>query len=70
MCQECVNDSQAELEGHILQKIGFDICYNCVTTVRRNHALKPRLEKVALEAIDHVRVQVEAKLYTVKLEEV
>jgi len=69
MCQNCVNDSQAELEGHILQRFGFDICYNCVTAIRRDHAMKPRLEQAALEAIEYIKAKIEVKLYTLKLEQ-
>lgn len=70
MCQDCVNDSQHELEGHILQKFGLDVCYTCVTTVWRNKALKPRLEQAAHEAIDYARGQLEMKLYMLKQEQV
>jgi len=66
MCQDCVNDSQAELEGNILQRFGFDICYNCVTTIWRDQALKPRLEQAALEAIEYIKAKIEVKLYTLK----
>lgn len=68
MCQDCVNDSQDELEGHILQKFGLDICYTCVTTIRRDQALKPRLEQAAREAIDYARTQIEMKIYSLKRE--
>ncbi len=64
MCQDCVNESQEELEGHILQKFGLDICYNCITTVRADKALKPRLEQAAQEAISYVREKIEVKIYT------
>jgi hypothetical protein len=66
MCQDCVNDSQQELEWTLLGKLGLDICYSCVTTFWRDHALKPRLEKIAYEALNTVREQLEVEIYTLK----
>lgn len=64
MCQDCVDESQEELKGHMLQKFGLDICYSCISTVRTDHALKPRLEQAAREAIEYAREQIEIKIYS------
>lgn len=69
MCRQCVRDSQDEIEWTILQQLQFEICYPCITTVRRDLALKPRLEQVAKQAVEYVRNQVEAKLYMIKQEQ-
>lgn len=63
MCRACTDHSQEELEGSILAQYGFEICRNCIATVRRSNALKPRLEKAVRKAIEDVKVKMHVNLY-------
>lgn len=64
MCATCVIHSQKELEGSILSKYEFEICRNCIATVRRSEALKPKLEMAVRKAVQEVKLNLRIELYT------
>ena len=64
MCKKCVDNAHDELGGSILAQFGFEICRTCIATVRRSNAMKPRLEKAVMEAVEYVREQMEVNIYS------